>query len=219
MEDKDGKLRLGLVATHLLAGNLDVLLELADGILEGGTGVVDLIDNEDALADEVLHVAEGGQVEPLGAGDLGAGGLDVRVLAELLIEGQTDGLDGDVGRAGLLEERAQDARRDVAAAANGNHQLGLEVVEEAFRRLLAQVVHLGRLETARVSILSLAGVTCALLGEGVDGKGDGVCVETPRLVSCACATITQDPMSRLYYIDFAPPRNLGRKNGEIGCVY
>jgi hypothetical protein len=38
--------------------------------------------------------------------DFCAGGFDFRVGAgaELFVEGQTDGLDGDVGGAGLLEE-------------------------------------------------------------------------------------------------------------------
>jgi hypothetical protein len=40
----------------------------------------------------------------LGAGDLGAGDLLGIATAEILVEGETDGLDGNVGVAGALEE-------------------------------------------------------------------------------------------------------------------
>lgn len=144
VQDKDAKLRLGLrrAIGHLLAGLLDVLLELLDGVLEGGAGVIHLVDNQDALANQVLHVAQGREIEPLRAGDLGAGRLDLGVLAELLVQREANGLDGDVGRPGLLEERAQDACGDVAATADSNHELGLEFGEQPVGRLLAQVVHL-----------------------------------------------------------------------------
>lgn len=143
MEDENGKLGLE-VAANLGPGLLDILLQLLDGVLEGGAGVVDLIDNQDALADQVGHLAQSGQVEPLGARDLGAGGLDIgiRLGAQGLVQREADGLDGDVGAAGLLEERAQDARGHVAAAADGNHQLRLEVGQDLGRGLLAQLVHL-----------------------------------------------------------------------------
>ena len=143
MENENGKLGLE-VAPDLGAGLLDVLLQLLDGVLEGGARVVDLVDDQDALADQVRHLAQGGQVEPLGARDLGADGLDLDVdgLGQALVQGQADGLDGDVGAAGLLEERAQDARGHVAAAADGDHQLRLELGQDLRRGLLAQLVHL-----------------------------------------------------------------------------
>lgn len=143
VQHKDAKLCLCVLAleAELLAGGLDVLLELLDGVLEGGAGVVDLVDDEDLLADEVLHLAEAGQVEPLGAGDLLAGLLDDGV-AQGLVERQADGLDGDVGAAGLLEERAQDAGGHVAAAADGDHEVGLEVVEDVGGGLLTELVDL-----------------------------------------------------------------------------
>lgn len=142
MEDKDAKLSLGQLTTHLLTGSFDILLELADSVLEGSAGIVDLVDNEDALTNEVLHLAESGEIEPLGAGDLCAGDLDLGVAAELFVEAEADGLDGDVGGTGLLEERAEDAGGDVAAAADGDDEVGLELVQELFGRLLAQLVHL-----------------------------------------------------------------------------
>jgi hypothetical protein len=78
VQDEDGKLGLE-VAAHLGAGLLNVLLQLLDGVLERGARVVDLVDDQHALADQVGHLAQRGQVEPLGARDLGAGRLDVRV--------------------------------------------------------------------------------------------------------------------------------------------
>lgn len=145
VQHKDAKLRLGVLALEpqLLPGGLDVLLQLLDGVLEGGAGVVDLIDDEDLLSYEVLHLAEAGQVEPLGAGDLLAGLLDDAVgAAEGLVERQADGLDGDVGAARLLEEGPQDARGHVAPAADGDHEMGLEVVEDVGGGLLAELVDL-----------------------------------------------------------------------------
>ena len=143
MQDENGKLGLE-VAAHLGAGLLDVLLQLLDGVLERGARVVDLVDDQHALADQVGHLAQRGQVEPLRARDLGARRLDVRVgrVGQLLVQRQADGLDGDVGAAGLLEERTQDPRGHVAAAADGHHQLRLEVGQDPRRRLLAQPVHL-----------------------------------------------------------------------------
>lgn len=104
MENKDAKLGLGRIGSDPLAGKLDILLKLLDGILERRPGVVDLVHNQDSLADEVLHLAQGGEVEPLGAGDLCANLLDLGVVAQGLVQGEADGLDGDVGRAGALEE-------------------------------------------------------------------------------------------------------------------
>ena len=145
MQHKDAELRLGVLAleAQLLPGGLDVLLQLLDGVLEGGAGVVDLVDNEDLLADEVLHLAEAGQVQPLGAGDLLSRLLDDAV-AECLVEREANGLNGDVGAPGLLEEGAQNARGHVTPAADGNHEVGLEVVEDVRSGLLAEFVDLER---------------------------------------------------------------------------
>lgn len=145
VQHKDAELGLGVLALEpqLLPGGLDVLLQLLDGVLEGGAGVVDLVDDEDLLAYEVLHLAEAGQVEPLGAGDGLPGLLDDAVAAaEGLVERQADGLDGDVGAARLLEEGPQDARGHVAPAADGDHEVRLEVVEDVGGGLLAELVDL-----------------------------------------------------------------------------
>lgn len=142
MEHKNRK--LGLLAAKLLTGKLDVFLELLDGVLERGAGVVDLVDNEDALADQVAHLAKGAEVEPLGAGDLCAGLLDDAVIArgEALVQRETDRLDGNVGAAGLLEERAEDTGGDVATTADGDHKLRLDGLEELGSSFLAEFVYL-----------------------------------------------------------------------------
>jgi hypothetical protein len=53
-------------------------------------------------------------------------------------------LDGDVGGPGLLEEGAQDAGGHVAAATNGDHEVGLEFIEDLVSCFLAQLVDLER---------------------------------------------------------------------------
>ena len=131
MEDKYAEARLlRLRRAHLKAGSLDVLLELADGVLERGARIIDLVNDKNVLADQVEHLAQRRQVQPLGARHLGAGGLDDAARGQRLVQRQADGLDGDVGRAGLLEEAAQDPRRHVAAAADGDHQLRLEARQD-----------------------------------------------------------------------------------------
>lgn len=142
MEDKDAKLSLGLITTHLLTGLLNILLELLDGILESGTGVIDLIDNQDALANKVLERTKGSQVEPLGTGDLGSGSLNLGIVSELLVQGQANSLDGNVGRAGLLEERSEDTGGNVTTTSDSDHELGLELGQQLGGRLLAELVYL-----------------------------------------------------------------------------
>jgi hypothetical protein len=62
VEHKDAELGLGSrsAGAHALTGNLDVLLKLLDSVLEGRPGVVNLVNDEDSLADKVLHLAQGG---------------------------------------------------------------------------------------------------------------------------------------------------------------
>lgn len=61
---------------------------------------------------------------------------------KLLVQRQPDGLDGDIGRTGLLQERSQDARRYIATAADGDHELRLEFMEDARGGFLAELVDL-----------------------------------------------------------------------------
>lgn len=144
MQHKYAELSLGALSlgANLLTSSLDILLQLLDGILERGPGVVNLVDDEDLLADQVLHLAQAREVEPLCAGDLGAGLLDDGIGWEGLVEGQADGLDGDVGRARKLQERPQDASGHVATAADRDDEMRLEVLEDLLGRLLAELVDL-----------------------------------------------------------------------------
>jgi hypothetical protein len=103
VQDVNEEVGLLALTAKLLLSDLDILLQLAHGVFKGGAGVVNLVDDEDVLADQVGHL-EGAQVEPLCAGDLGTGDLLGIVAAEILVEGETDGLDGDVGVTGALEE-------------------------------------------------------------------------------------------------------------------
>lgn len=112
VQDKDADLGLGdllTLGTELLRLELEILGELANSVGKSAASVVDLIDDEDVAADE------GGfgrvKVEPLGLDDLGLGGdggLVVLVVGlpdlEVLVEGEADGLDGDVLVVSLLEE-------------------------------------------------------------------------------------------------------------------
>jgi hypothetical protein len=96
----------------------------------------------------------------LGSGHFGAGFFDRAVFAEVFVEGEADGLDGDVGGAGLFDEGAsfgvldvgragkekedgpKDTGRDVASATDGDHEVRSEVMEDAFGGGLAQFVYL-----------------------------------------------------------------------------
>lgn len=127
MQHEDAKARLLALTAELLLRLDDVLLELLDGVLERGSRVIDLVNDEDVLADQVRHL-EGGEVEPLCAGDFRAGLLD-GVGAEGFVEGETDGLDGDVGGAGLLQEGS--ARASVLLRGRGGWR------EWAHRRMRA----------------------------------------------------------------------------------
>ena len=89
---------------------IDILLQLAHRILERGARVVDLVDDQHALANEIAHL-ERGEVEPLRAGYFGAGRFGGTVGrgggiggGEGFVEGEADGLDGNVRAAGLFEE-------------------------------------------------------------------------------------------------------------------
>lgn len=103
MQHEDEEVGLLALTTKLLLCLLDILLQLAHSILQGCPGVINLIHNQDVLANQVGHL-EGAQVEPLCAGDLGARNLFRVTKAQILVEGQTDGLDWDVGLARALNE-------------------------------------------------------------------------------------------------------------------
>lgn len=104
MQNKDKEVGLLALPTKLLLRQLDILLELTDGILERRPRVVDLIDDEDVLANQVGHLQRA-HIQPLCAGDLGTGDFLGVAATEVLVERQADGLDGDVRIAGALQER------------------------------------------------------------------------------------------------------------------
>lgn len=103
-EDKEVSLQVLLFVPkrELILGFLNIVLELLHGVLEGCAGIIDLVDDKNVLANQVGH--RGVHVEPLQASDLGAGDLLDAVCAQLLVEGQTDGLDRDVRLTRSLEE-------------------------------------------------------------------------------------------------------------------
>lgn len=141
MQHKDAEFGLSL-NTELLPCGLNILLQFLHSVLEGGASVVDFIDNQNFLANQILHFAETREIKPLGAGDLLARLLDNVVCGELLVERQANGLDGNVGHAGLLEEGSQNTRGYIATTADGNHQLRLMVVEYVLSRLLTELMDL-----------------------------------------------------------------------------
>jgi hypothetical protein len=95
VQDKYAESRLLTLPTRLFLCLDDVLFEFAHGVLKRCPGVVDLVNDEDVLADEVGHF-ERGEVQPLCAGYFCTGLFD-GVGAEGFVEGEADGLDGDVG--------------------------------------------------------------------------------------------------------------------------
>lgn len=110
VEDEDREGGLLALATKLLLRLLDILLQLTNGILKRCPGVVDLIDDQDVLSNQVGHL-QGAQIEPLRASDLGTGSLfGIVTAAQILIQRETNSLDGDVRLASALQERSVSQR-------------------------------------------------------------------------------------------------------------
>lgn len=105
MNNVDEEVCLLAFTAELLLRNLDILLELADGIFEGRTGIVNFVNNENVLANEVGHFQRA-KVQPLCAGNLGSGDFFGVTATQVLVKRQTDGLNGNVRLAGALQERA-----------------------------------------------------------------------------------------------------------------
>jgi len=111
VQDEDEEVSLLALTTKLLLRQLDILLQFTDSVFQGGTGVIDLVDNQNVLADQVGHL-EGAHVQPLSTGDLGTGDFLGITAAEVLVQRETDGLDGNVGVTGALKERpARDEKK------------------------------------------------------------------------------------------------------------
>lgn len=85
VQHKDEEVGLLALTTELLLRLLDVLLQLAHRILQGCPRVIDLIHDQDVLADQVGHLQRA-QVQPLCAGNLGSGNLFGVATAKVFIE-------------------------------------------------------------------------------------------------------------------------------------
>lgn len=104
MQNKNKKPRNLPLPPQLFLRGLHILLQLPNRIFKGRPSIIDLINNENILANQIGHF-ETTQIEPLRSGDFCAGDFfGVVGAAEVFVEGESDGLDGDVGLVGAFEE-------------------------------------------------------------------------------------------------------------------
>jgi len=96
MQYEDTKFRPLPFRPHHLPRRLNILLKLLHRILQRRPRIIHLVHDQDVLSHQIRHL-QGAEIEPLRSRDLGAGLFDRIVVAESLVEGQADGLDGDVG--------------------------------------------------------------------------------------------------------------------------
>lgn len=115
VQDEDEEVSLLALTSKLLLSFLDILLQLTHSVLQGGTGVIDLVHDQDVLADQVGHLQRA-QVQPLCASHLGARDFLGIAATKVFVKRQTDGLDGDVGVAGALKEGSRESRVSYAVA-------------------------------------------------------------------------------------------------------
>lgn len=148
MQNEDRECSLSLNPQPLSRG-LDILLKLLNGILKRRPGIIHLIHDQYPLPDQVRHLSQTRQVQPLCPRHLCSWLLNISRCRgsrcsrrQLLVERQPDGLDGDVGGSGALEEGAQHARGHVATTADGDHELWVELIEDLWRSFLAKLVDL-----------------------------------------------------------------------------
>ena len=80
---------------------------------------------------------------------------------EGFIEGQADGLDGDVSATRALEEGSKYACRNVATATDSDHEVGFEVIEDLVCRGLAELVHL-----QASLVVNYSATSCLLVSPG-----------------------------------------------------
>lgn len=103
MKHKHKKVGLLALASQLFLSILHIFLELPHGVFQRRPGVIYLINNKDILANQVVHL-QGAQIQPLCAGDLGAGDFFRVSAAQVFVQRETDGLDGNVGLAGAFQK-------------------------------------------------------------------------------------------------------------------
>lgn len=56
VQDKDRELCLFCATAEILGSDLNIFLELADGVFERGSGVIYFVNDEDVLSDQVGHL-------------------------------------------------------------------------------------------------------------------------------------------------------------------
>lgn len=103
MKHKNEKIGLLVLTSKLLLRGFDVLLELPNCVFQRRPGIIDLIHNQNVLANQVIHF-QGAKVQPLCASDLGARDLLSITTTQILVKRQTDGLNRDVRLTGALQE-------------------------------------------------------------------------------------------------------------------
>ena len=103
VQHEDEEVGLLALTTQLLLSLLNILLQLAHSILQSCPGVINLVHDQNVLANQVGHLQRA-QVQPLCTGHLGARDLLGVSTTEVFVEGQADGLDGDVGITWALKE-------------------------------------------------------------------------------------------------------------------
>lgn len=105
VQHKNAEPRLG-PTSHVLPRSLDILFQLPDRILQRGSGVIHLVHDEDVFTHQIRHFKRR-KIQPLRAGYLGAWRFDrLGSIArrEGFVQGETDGLDRDIGRVGAFEK-------------------------------------------------------------------------------------------------------------------
>lgn len=82
--------------TKFFGLNLNIFTQFLYSVLQCSPGVVNLIDNENVLADQI-SVFQRGKIEPLGSGDFCARFLLRAIFRDkFLVQGQPDGLDRNI---------------------------------------------------------------------------------------------------------------------------
>jgi hypothetical protein len=162
MQHENRKLCFLSFPSLLLAYRCHILFQLFDRVIQSCPRIINFIDNQDVLSNQVFHLQRG-EIKPLGACDLCANLFD-GVSTKLFVEGETDGLDRNVGMAGLFEKRAidtllvksfswtccetacmdvpKDSSWDVSSSTDGYDEVWTQVIEDLSSGSLAHFVHL-----------------------------------------------------------------------------
>lgn len=148
VDDKDGKASrckvLALFSREVGDGILDILEQLRVSVLEGGPGVIDLVDNKNVFAKQSTSIlalldlagalvsADSLGVEPLSSHHF-VTDLTLGSARDLLVQAQADGLNGNVTHLGrverrrLLEESAENTSWVESTTTDGDHEIRVEL--------------------------------------------------------------------------------------------